>query len=156
MHYKCLKSSLTNIYKTCVKMCSPETGFWINQNSQDTSVHYTSLVLVVGHWSHSSLKEHTTDSQGYVGGAKVKVPCSYNGRGIYNQGWCLTLVTLGLPSWPFNFLWIFSWHDSSSSLWVHWTFTLHYIRLQQIWSMVVMWPWQLMTQLDMTLLTWTG
>ena len=51
------------------------TGFRIKKKSQDTSVHHTSLVSVVGHWSHSSLlKEKTTNSQGYVGGAKVKSP----------------------------------------------------------------------------------
>ncbi len=48
-------------------------GFWIKQKSQDTFVHHTSLVPVVGHWSHSSLlKEQIVDSQGYVEGAKVK------------------------------------------------------------------------------------
>lgn len=39
---------------------------------------------------------------------------------------------------------------------VSWTFTLHYILLQQVWPIVVMWPRQLMTQVDMTLLTCTG
>lgn len=104
------------------------TGFCIKQKSQDTSVHHTSLVPVVGRWSHSLLlKELIVYSQGYVGGAKVKSPSLYNGRGIYSQGWCFTLVTLGLPSWPLNFLWIFNWHDSSIS-YVHpldFHFTLH-------------------------------
>jgi len=62
-------------------------GFCTKQKSQDTFVHHTSLVPVVGRWSHSSLlKEMTIYSQVYVGGAKVKSPCSYNGRRIYSQG----------------------------------------------------------------------
>lgn len=69
-----------------------------------------SLVPVVGLWSHSLLKEHTTDSQVYVGGTKVKVLFSYNGRGIYSQVWCLTLVTLGLSLWLFNFPWLFEFY----------------------------------------------
>jgi len=133
------------------------TGCCIKKKFQDTYVHHTSLAPVMGHWSHSLLlKELAENSLCFMGGAKVKIPCSHNGQGIYSQGWGWTLVTFGLPSWPFNFLWLFNWYDSSSSLCFHWTFTLHKILLEQIWPMVVMWPWQLMTQLDMTLLTWTG
>ena len=58
------------------------TGFWIKQKSQDTYVHHTSLVPVVGHWSHSLLlKEQITESQGYVGGAKVKIPLLIQWKG---------------------------------------------------------------------------
>lgn len=76
----------------------------------------------------------------FVGEAKVKSPCSYNEGGIYNQGWCLTLVTLGLPSWLCNFLWIFQWHASSHScvsigIPLYITF---YLKL--IWPIIVMWP----------------
>jgi len=63
-------------YKHLQNMCENMltlTGFWIKKKSKDIYVRHTSLVSIVGHWSHSSLlKEYTTDTQGYVGGAKVK------------------------------------------------------------------------------------
>lgn len=58
----------------------------------------TSLIPITRRWSHCSLfKENTTDSQGYVGGAKVKSPLHVQLRGIYSQG-KLTLVTIRLTS----------------------------------------------------------
>lgn len=90
------------------------TGFCIKQKSQDTYLHHTSLVQVVGHWNHSLLlKELTEIPLCFVGGAKVKIPLSYNEGGIYNQGWYLKPVTFILPSWLFKSLWILNRHDSS-------------------------------------------
>lgn len=138
-------------------MCWPETGLWIKRKFQETSIHHTSLALIVGHWNHSSLlKEQTTNSQCYAGGAKVKGPFLPKWGGIYSQGGTWSL-------WLFDFR-----HDRSTSyelsydmtlqlhMCVFWTFTLHYILLKQVWSIVVMWLRQVMTQLDMILLTCIG
>jgi len=97
----------------CVGML---TIFYIKWKFQDTSVHHTSLTLVVGCWSHCFLlKEKITYPQGYVGGAKVKIPLHVQMRGIYSQGWtwplwlfdfphdCLTYMTLQLK-WLFKFI----------------------------------------------------
>ena len=80
----------------------------------------------------------------------------------YNEG----LYIAKGDNWP---LWLFDFpHDCLTSydfsshvtlqlhMCISWTFTLHYIWLQQVWPIVVMCPRQLMTQLDMTPLRWTG
>lgn len=134
-------------------MCLPETCFWVKKKFQDISIHHTSLAPVVGHCSHSSLiKEKTTDCQAYLGWAI----CSYN-EGVYiakGDGW---------PIWLLDFC-----HDCSTShdfstnvtlqlnIFIRWNFTLHYIGLQQVWSIVVMWPRRCITQLNMKLLTCTS
>jgi len=85
-----------------------------------------------------------------------KFLCSYN-EGVY---------IAKCNSWP---LWLLGFpHDCSTSyeistdvtlqlhLCVHWTLKLHYIWLQEVCPIVVMWQRQLMKQLDMTLLTCTS
>ena len=57
-----------------------------------------------------------------------KLPYSYNDGVYITKGWCfILLVTLWLPSWLFDFLWIFNLHESLHSMCVLWTSTLQYI-----------------------------
>ena len=52
---------------------------------QETFIQHTSLAPVVDHWNRFSLlNENITDSQGYVGGAKVESPLHVQMRGIYS------------------------------------------------------------------------
>jgi len=83
-----------------------------------------------------------------------KVLCSYN-EGVY--------IAME-DHWP---LWLFDFPDSCLTSYdfstdvtlqlhmcVSWTFILHYIWLQQVWPIVVMWPRQLMTLLTCTGWLW--
>lgn len=57
-------------------------GFWIKRKFQDTSLHHTSPTSHAKRWSHYLLlKEKITDSQGYVGGAELKIPLHVKMRG---------------------------------------------------------------------------
>ena len=110
MHNKRPKNSLTNKCNTCVKTCWPLTDFWIKRKVQDMSIHHTSLALVMECWSHCSLlKENITNSQGYVGGTKVKGPLLYKWGGIYSQRWtdpcdCSTSLMTVRLTWLFDFI----------------------------------------------------
>lgn len=85
-----------------------------------------------------------------------KFVCSYNEWVYIAEG----------DAWP---LWLLDFpHERSISydfsidvtlqlhMCVHWAFNLHYIWLQQVWPIIVMWPRWFMTQFDMALLTCTG
>lgn len=112
-------------------------GFYINQKFQDTYVHHTSLAPIEGHWSHSFLlKEQTENSLCFVGGAKVKIPPSYNGRGVYIAKCdALTLWLLDFPhdhSTPYDFSTDMTLHLHCVSTGLH--FTLHSVTTDMAYS----------------------
>ena len=55
MKYNHSQNSLTNIHMSSMKMCWPKKASITKQKFHDTYLHYTSLAVVVGHWSHSFL-----------------------------------------------------------------------------------------------------
>ena len=70
----------------CENVLSCYQDFELSEISKTHRYTITSLTLIARCWSHFLLlKEKTTDSQGFVGGAKVKSPLHVQVRGIYSQ-----------------------------------------------------------------------
>jgi len=100
----------------------------LSENSKTHQYTITWLTLIAGHWSHCSLlKEKTTDSQGYAGGAKVKIPLHVQMRRTYSQEWNWPLWLFNFPHDYLTYMTLQLYITLQFYMWVSWTSTLHHI-----------------------------